>query len=119
MPHAQFNSCIEACHACAVACNHCASSCLQEQDVTPMARCIALDLDCAEICTLAASLMSRGSDQSQAVCALCADACQACADECRKHPMDHCRQCAEACTRCADECRRMVTPGWSGYLRGS
>jgi hypothetical protein len=60
MPHQQFQSCIDACNKCAVACDHCAASCLSEQDVHPMARCIALDIDCAELCRLATAYMSRG-----------------------------------------------------------
>lgn len=56
MGNQQFRSCIEACHACAVACDNCAVSCLQEEDVKMMARCIALDMDCAQICRMAASL---------------------------------------------------------------
>ena len=55
-----------------------------------MARCIALDIDCAAICRLAAGAMARSSGMSKAVCALCADACQACGDECAKHEHDHC-----------------------------
>ena len=62
MPHEQFKSCIEACNACAEACGHCAASCLKEPDVKAMARCIALDTDCAEICRLAAGYMSRASE---------------------------------------------------------
>ena len=61
MAHQQFQSCIEACNDCADACDHCAAACLQEQDVKMMARCIALDVDCAQICRLAASFMARGS----------------------------------------------------------
>ncbi|MHB8898378.1 MAG: four-helix bundle copper-binding protein [Thermoguttaceae bacterium] len=34
--------------------------------------------------------------------------CDACADECEKHDMEHCRKCAEACRRCAEECRQMA-----------
>lgn len=108
MTHHKFNACIEACNACAVACNHCAAACLQEADVKMMARCIATDMDCAQMCALAAAAMARNSDHAPAICALCADICQACGDECAKHDMDHCQQCAEACHRCADECRKMV-----------
>lgn len=108
MPHQKFNACIEACNACAVACNHCAASCLQEKDVKAMARCIALDVDCAEICQLAAAVMSRGSEHAKAICATCADVCQSCGDECAKHEMAHCQQCAKACRGCAQECRNMV-----------
>lgn len=73
-----------------------------------MARCIALDMDCAEICALAAAFMARGSDNARALCGLCAEVCQACGDECGKHRHDHCRRCAEVCRRCAEECRRMA-----------
>ena len=107
--HSQkFNACIGACHACVVACNHCAASCLQESDVKMMAYCIALDMDCAQICALAAAAMSRGSEHGKAICTLCADICQSCGDECAKHQMAHCQQCAEACLKCAEECRKMT-----------
>lgn len=66
MAHQQYESCIDACNACANACDHCAASCLQEPDVKAMARCIALDMDCADICRIAAAYMSRGSDMSSA-----------------------------------------------------
>jgi hypothetical protein len=108
MPHQQHLSCIEACHSCAVACNHCAASCLKEQDVKMMSRCIALDMDCAAICQIAAAAMSRGSEHAKAICALCADICQTCGDECAKHSMDHCQQCAKACLQCAKSCREMA-----------
>ncbi len=109
MPHQKHLSCIEACYACALACNHCAASCLQEQDVTTMAPCIALDIDCAQACELAAAVMGRASENAKAICATCAEVCQRCGDECGKHNMEHCQQCAQACRRCADECRKMAT----------
>ncbi|WP_415807187.1 four-helix bundle copper-binding protein [Bordetella muralis] len=73
-----------------------------------MARCIKLDMDCAQICRLSASYMARGSEFAQALCRLCAEVCQSCADECANHQMDHCQRCAQACRQCADECRRMA-----------
>jgi hypothetical protein len=108
MAHQQHQSCIAACNACADACDHCASACLQEQDVQMMAQCIALDMDCAAICRLAAGAMSRGSPFAREICGLCAQMCQASGDECGKHSMDHCQACAQACRACADECRRMA-----------
>ena len=107
--HQQFQSCIDACNACADACDHCSAACLQEEHVSAMARCIALDMDCAQICRLSAAYMARGSGFSAALCKQCADICRACADECAQHQMDHCQQCAAACRRCADECVRMST----------
>jgi len=73
-----------------------------------MARCIATDADCAEICRTAAALMARGSEFAQQVCKLCAQICKACTEECAKHEARHCRDCAQACTRCADECSKMT-----------
>ncbi|WP_395139804.1 four-helix bundle copper-binding protein [Schlegelella aquatica] len=108
MAHETYASCIAACNACADACDHCATACLQEDDVKMMARCVALDIDCAAICRLAAGAMARGSENAKAICALCADICQRCGDECAQHKHDHCQQCAQACRRCAEECRRMA-----------
>ena len=105
----EYQGCIVACHACVVACNHCAACCLQEPDVKMLVRCIGLDMDCAQLCEVAAALMSGGSDFAGRLCALCAEVCQACADECGQHDMDHCQQCAEACRLCAAECRKMAT----------
>ena len=103
-----FQSCIDACNACATACDNCAASCLREDEVKMMARCIALDMDCSQVCRLAAGVMARASEHAAALCRLCADICRACAEECGKHQMDHCQQCAAACRRCAEECGRMA-----------
>lgn len=108
MANQQFESCIEACNTCADACDHCAASCLQEADVKAMAHCIALDMDCAQVCRLAAGYMARDSEFASALCQTCADVCEACADECAKHQMDHCQACAQACRSCADQCHRMA-----------
>ncbi|MFM9436739.1 putative membrane protein YgcG, partial [Janthinobacterium sp. CG_23.3] len=96
MSQRMFESCIDACHLCANACDHCAVSCLAEADVARMARCIAVDVDCAQICRLAAGFMARGSESAAAVCRACVDACNACADECARHAMQHCQDCALA-----------------------
>ena len=111
MSYHEFRACIEACYACAAACDHCSTACLQEDDVKMMARCIALDMDCAQICRTAAAFMARGSDSARDLCRLCADVCTACGDECGKHDMDHCQACAQACRACADACRRMAGAG--------
>ena len=108
MQNERFKACIEACYACAAACDNCSTACLQEDDVKMMARCIALDMDCAAICGAAAGFMARDSDRAADLCRLCAEACEACAEECGKHPMDHCQACAEACRRCAEACRKMA-----------
>jgi hypothetical protein len=102
-----LQNCIDACGECVVECERCAVACLNEQDVASMARCIALDLDCAAICRTAVEFMSRNSDFAVDICAVCADICQACAMECEQHKVDHCQRCAQVCRSCADACRAM------------
>jgi len=89
---------------CAMACENCSSACLDENDVTMMARCIELDRDCADICSLAARLLKRDSEIAHTFLGLCEEMCKLCADECAKHNNDHCKKCAEACRDCADAC---------------
>jgi hypothetical protein len=72
-----------------------------------MARCIALDMDCAAICELAAAAMARASENASALCRLCAQICELCGDECEKHHMSHCQTCAMECHACAAECLRI------------
>lgn len=104
----QYQICIDACHACAVACNTCFTACLKESDVGMMARCIALDMDCAAICSLAANAMARDSEMAPHFCRLCSEVCLACANECESHQHDHCQQCAQACRACSKACLSMV-----------
>jgi hypothetical protein len=73
-----------------------------------MAKCIALDMDCAAVCQLAAAAIARGSDHAHAICRLCAEVCKACGDECSSHEAQHCKTCADACHRCAVACLAMA-----------
>lgn len=109
MAHLAHQSCIDACNACADACDHCSTACLKEDDVKMMARCIALDIDCAAICRLSSAAMARDSQFTQVICRLCADVCRACGDECAKHDAEHCQTCAQACRQCAQACEQMAT----------
>src|SRR6185503_14051159 len=103
-----YQVCINACLHCAALCNHCALSCTTEEDIKMMARCIQLDMECSAICYAAANLMSLDSEKAIAICGICADVCEACANECSLHDNDHCRQCADACTACAAECKNIA-----------
>ncbi len=100
--------CIAAANACASACRQCASACISEADPKMMARCILLDLECADLCSVVAASHARGGDHAHALSLVCAQACEACFAECGKHAMDHCKQCAEACKRCATACRAIT-----------
>lgn len=102
-----YERCITACLQCSLDCEQCYVACVGENK-PELSPCILLDRDCADICLLAAQLMSRGSNFAPALCNLCAEICEACAGECLKHEhMDHCRMCAESCRLCADECRKI------------
>ena len=89
---------------CAFTCENCATSCLQEEHVKMMARCIALDRDCSDICIQAAQLLQRNSEISVEFLQVCEHICRMCADECAKHEHDHCQHCAEVCRQCAEAC---------------
>ncbi|WP_240663470.1 four-helix bundle copper-binding protein [Mucilaginibacter limnophilus] len=52
--------------------------------------------------------MSLGSPQAKEVCAICAEICEACGNECGKHQTEHCQECARICKSCAEECRKMA-----------
>ncbi len=108
MNHDKFKSCIDICYECAQHCDHCAVACLQEKEVHKLTKCIELNMYCAELCRIAARFMSMGELYTEQICNLCADACDACANECSKHPHDHCQRCAAICKTCAEECRSMV-----------
>lgn len=109
MAHEKHEGLLEALTNCAAACNHCAMACLDERDVKMLARCIKLDLDCADICQLTAKLLSRDSEHAIHLLKECAEVCQACAEECEKHEhMEHCRKCAEACRNCAEACLQVA-----------
>lgn len=110
--HKEHDDCIQACQTCANECEHCATACLNEADVKMMADCIQMDRYCADICRIAAAFMARadgkiGDDIAHRLCALCAEVCDQCAKECRKHTNEHCTRCAEACEACAKACREM------------
>lgn len=94
---------------CAVECNHCFTACLEEQDLKMLAKCIKLEIDCAEICRLAIAFLARGSQHAEHILKECAEICEACAKECQKHSqMEHCKKCAEVCRKCAEACHQPV-----------
>ncbi len=99
---------------CAMACTICADACLKEDSVNQLSRCIRLNLDCAEICTVTGNLLIRQADPQPAVIRsmlqACMVACRACADECDRHASKHphCRICAEACRQCEKTVARIL-----------
>ncbi|KWO57741.1 four-helix bundle copper-binding protein [Burkholderia territorii] len=103
----RYANCMAACDACAHACDACIAGCLAEPEAHTLTACIALDVECGQLCRLASAAMARGSVLAPQICALCSHACELCAAECLQHAHDHCRRCALACDTCAAMCRAM------------
>lgn len=102
MSHKKNETVIDALNKCAAECNHCTTACLDEADVKMLAACIKLDIDCAGICSLTASLLARGSEHGKHLLKECIEICNACAAECEKHThMGHCKACADASSKAA------------------
>ena len=109
MSHEKNQRLIDALNDCATECSHCAMACLDEKDVKMLAKCIKLDIDCADICRLTVSLLSRDSEHGLHLLRECAEVCIACSTECEKHShMEHCKKCAAVCRHCAEECSEMA-----------
>ena len=105
---------IDAMTDCAQACIADTDLDLAEQSVDEMVKCIRLCLDCADVCTATAAVMSRPANHDAGVTKplleACVAICKSCGDECERHaPMHrHCRVCAEACRRGEQACRELL-----------
>jgi hypothetical protein len=107
-----LEECLEACVDCAADCRGCADACLDEPAVQMLARCIRLDLACADVCEAAARALSA-VDSPELIHSLietCRLFCGVCADECERHAKshEHCRICAEACRECERRCNELL-----------
>lgn len=109
MSHEKHQKTIQLLNHCVAECNHCITACLDEQNAQMLSKCIKLNIDCAQICSLTASLLARGSEHGEHLMKECAEVCDACAEECEKYShLEHCKKCAEACRACAEECSVMA-----------
>lgn len=97
--------CVELCQQASLVCEWCADECLGDET---MAECVRRCRDVADVAALHARLLARGSANSDALAAVCADACEACATECETHDADHCRVCADVLRECARSCAAMA-----------
>ena len=104
---------IDAMSDCVQACSADNDADLSERDVTEMVRCIRLCLNCTDVCTAAAGVISRPADYDADVARpllqACVAICKSCGDECERHAhMPHCRICTEACRRCEQACQELL-----------
>jgi hypothetical protein len=73
-----------------------------------MEECARLWRDVADLTSLHARFMARGSNYSGRLARACAEACEDCADECENHDANHCQLCAAVLSECAESCRQMA-----------
>jgi len=105
---------IDAVSDCAQACAADIDADLSEDDLAEMVKCIRLCLNCADVCTAVAGVISRpgayDGDVAEPLLQSCVAICQSCGDECERHAQHHahCRVCAEACRRCEQACRELL-----------
>ena len=105
---------IDALTDCAQACTADIDADLSEQDLAEMVKCIRLCLNCADVCTATAGIVSRQSEYDVSVARplleACVAICKSCGDECQRHAQhhQHCRVCGEACRRCEQACRNLL-----------
>ena len=105
---------IDALSDCAQACAADTDADLGEPNLTEMVMCIRLCLDCVDICTATAAVMSRPAEKdstfTRPLLEACVAICKSCGDECERHAHmhEHCRVCAEACRRCEKACQELL-----------
>jgi hypothetical protein len=87
-------------------CTWCADRCLD--DGPEMARCVRLCHDVADVATLNARFVSRDSEFGPEFAELFVRAAEECADECLRHPQEHCQECAAVLSRAVDTTDRML-----------
>lgn len=113
--HEELQECIEECLNCYAGCTITAQHCLVSGGRLAEVNLVSVLLDCAEVCTLAANFMLRGSPYHTITCGACAEVCRACAEGCRTVEGDEqLAHCAEMCDACAESCERMAAGHRSG-----
>ena len=109
----RLGTAIERLLECASTCTQCADACLSEGN-PDLAKCIRLNLDCADICNAMSRVVSRQTEYDAEVTRplleACMAACRSCGEECERHAdhMEHCRICAEQCRAGEQSCRTLL-----------
>jgi hypothetical protein len=105
---------IDACLSCLQSCTSCADADLAEEDLAELATCIALCLNCADVCDVTARLLSRPAHWQRFVIyrllAACVRTCTESAEECHKHAHHHrhCAICEQVCRECIRACNAVL-----------
>lgn len=105
---------IDACLRCTQTCTTCADADLVEEDVAEMRACIALCINCADVCAVTARLLSRPAQSEKYVIhrllQACVRTCTSCAEECARHAHHHrhCAICETVCRACVRACQALL-----------
>lgn len=113
---AELNRAAQAAADCALACSACADSDLG-RDPSVMATSIRLCMDCADVCSVTAKMLSRPAPRGHAwqkLVMACAALCAECAEECGRHDHLCCRECAAACRECERACQQLIAVSQDG-----
>lgn len=108
-------SCIQASSNTAQTCMSCADACIGDKDIQSLIRCIRINLDCADICSMTSRLLCRQTEMPVSLLRsqlqACQMACQGCGQECQEHASKHeyCRVCADYCRQCEDACNKLLS----------
>ena len=106
---AAMQKCVENCTDCNNTCTRTIAYCMTMGGMHAEAAHLKALLDCAEACAASVHFMLRGSALYPRMSAVCAAACEQCAQSCEQFPDDaQMKFCAETCRRCAESCREMA-----------
>lgn len=101
--------CIANCTECHNVCRETLTHCFETGGAHAEPSHVRLLIDCAEICSISAAFMLRGSPTHKRICGICADICEQCAKDCERFTDDaHMTHCASICHSCASSCREMA-----------
>lgn len=104
-----MQACIDACLATSRLCLETSQRSLQKGGVHAAPAPIALLLDCADLCQVAATSMMPGSPIHAVICNACAKAREACSKDCASFEDAQMQRCAESCRDCAASCGIMTS----------
>jgi hypothetical protein len=105
---------IDACLTCLQTCTSCADEDLAEEDVDELRACVALCVNCADVCYVTARVLSRPAHWDNIVLEhllqACVRTCTSSAEECARHAPHHrhCAICEQACRACIEACSALL-----------
>jgi hypothetical protein len=105
---------VQECLNCSQSCTSCADACIADPSAAHLGRSASAALNCADMATAVARVLSRPTAYdravTEAVLRAVVETCREGYDEHRKHAMENeaCLICAEACRKCAQACRHLL-----------